>query len=77
MWIAGLAMLAFGVDNHDLALWGVLLLVVRLICVPLLETIPRPTYIDEHYGRFKGAGAAFLNQLQTKPLAWAPSVLNL
>jgi hypothetical protein len=75
IWIA--ALIVAILIEHGGLFYGLLLLVVAHVCVRVLAIIPRPTYIDERYGTFKGAGAPFLDQLQPKPPLWLPTTLNL
>jgi hypothetical protein len=46
---------------------GLLLILASNVGASVLPPRLRPTFIDESHGTFKGAGAAFLDQLTTKP----------
>ncbi|MGH9453732.1 MAG: hypothetical protein ACRD2O_07150 [Terriglobia bacterium] len=76
IWLAGLITAIVFIDHNGM-LYGLLLFVIANVCVRLLAITPRPTYIGERYGTFRGTAAAFLDQLQPKPRLWMPTVLNL
>ena len=58
--------------------WAALLLFLASnVGASVLPPRLRPTFIDESHGTFKGAGAAFLDQLQTKPPGVITNTLGL
>jgi len=56
---------------------GLLLILTSNVGASMLPPKLRPTFIDESHGTFKGAGAAFLDQLTAKPPGVAINTLGI